>query len=273
MRRNLVRTTIFGGMVVAALLAVAGLAPTAENPVQREPTPVSLPVRVVSRPPLVDGRGIDDAWRAVAWAEVADPGLAGEGKLAVKACTTGERLYLLVRFPAREARRRHRPWHWDPVAQLYRSGQETEMALSVLLFGEAMVDVWVWRAERTNAAGYADDGRFDAAAGFVPDAGDPCWESRPPGDFAGPTLQRFYPRQPTGSQADVRARGTWEQGWWTVELSRRLTARNADDVTISPTAMAMIQLFTGLPTAAPEPRHPILLFTPEMPVPNGEAAP
>lgn len=233
------------------LLAATGLAAggDASGPPAED---LSLPVVQVAQPPMVDGHGLDEAWRAVAWTTLPDPRLAPEDRLAVKACTDGSRLFLLVRFPAVVERRRHRPWRWDATTQHYHSGGEAEEALTVLLLGaNGMVDAWVWRADRTDAAGFADDGSFSPARGFSPDAGTACWESRYVSGFAGAELPRFYPREPTGSLADVRARGVWENGVWTVEMSRLLNTRRPDDLALLAGEAMPAQLFTGLPLEAP----------------------
>ena len=43
-----------------------------------------------------------------------------------------------------------------------------------------------------------------------------------------------YPRQPTGSRADVRAKGVWSNGQWTIEFARKLNTGHDDDVAFTP---------------------------------------
>ena len=45
----------------------------------------------------------------------------------------------------------------------------------------------------------------------------------------GDALPRRYLRTPEGSRSDISAIGRWDDGWWTVELSRRLDTGNPDD--------------------------------------------
>jgi len=237
-----------GALSAQAGQPMAGLAP--ESPADADgegavAAVIALPIPLASRPPLVDGRSLDEAWQGQPWTSVG-------GQLWAKACRDRTRLFLLVRFPAAEERRRHRPWRWDATAQHYLSGDAEEQALTVLWRGaDGTADAWVWRADRTDAAGHADDGWFRPGDGFRPDAGSPCWESRYVAEFAGAELPRFYPQEPTGSLADVRARGIWEEGHWTVELARALETGEADDLALP--GWGRLQVHPGLPTAVPEP--------------------
>jgi hypothetical protein len=222
---------------------------------------VDIPVPHVLRPPLVDGRGLDEAWSTQPWTLLAEPRLGDGQRLAVKGCTDGVKIFLLIRFPASTERRRHRPWRWDPITQQYLSSAEEEQALTVLWLGDAgQSDAWIWRSDRTDAAGHADDAWASPAEGLRPDRGTPCWESRYVANFAGAELPRFYPREPTGSLADVRARGVWEDGAWTVELARPLETGWPDDLPLRLGETVAAHVFTGLPDALPMPGQPRLQF-------------
>jgi len=131
--------------------------------------------------------------------------------------------------------------------------------LSCMLAGRVyMDDVWHWKAARTNPAGYAQDRRFvierveaatiDAPGHYVAhngtsvrvtwleDAGRPLVNevSAPPLENNGPA-ETFELGEPSGSQADIGAKGVWEAGYWTVEMSRRFdTGHHVDDAVIDP---------------------------------------
>jgi hypothetical protein len=47
-------------------------------------------------------------------------------------------------------------------------------------------------------------------------------------------VPQYLAGTPSGSAADVRAKGTWASGWWTVELARRLDTGHADDTAFDP---------------------------------------
>lgn len=128
-------------------------------------------------------------------------------------------------------------------------------ALSCMLAGKDYVDdVWHWKAARTNPTGYAQDRLFivrriedseDASGGMYiarngspvqilwkEDGGDPLvTEIDPPieGGVAGPA---FEAKTPSGSQADIIAKGEWKEGIWVLELRRSLVTGHADDVSI-----------------------------------------
>jgi hypothetical protein len=47
-------------------------------------------------------------------------------------------------------------------------------------------------------------------------------------------VPQYLPGTPTGSAADVRAKGAWADGWWTLELARKLDTGHADDTPFDP---------------------------------------
>jgi hypothetical protein len=122
-------------------------------------------------------------------------------------------------------------------------------------------DVWYWRAAGTDLSGYADDGmcivssdevkpqtrdinisRIECSRGkgksgkkryflWTADAGDaPYTQKRHPREYQGEDIDVFGPSVPSGSRADIKAKGVWKDGYWTVELSRRLQTGYPDDV-------------------------------------------
>ena len=48
--------------------------------------------------------------------------------------------------------------------------------------------------------------------------------------YKGDKLLRYVKQNPSGSRMDVKAKGIWEDGRWTIELSRKLKTHNGDDV-------------------------------------------
>lgn len=47
-------------------------------------------------------------------------------------------------------------------------------------------------------------------------------------------MPQFSPGKPTGSAADVRAKGAWADGRWTLELGRKLGTAQKDDTKFDP---------------------------------------
>jgi hypothetical protein len=155
---------------------------------------------------------------------------------------------------------------WDKV--------KPEADLNKLKTAGKYLDLWQWRAARSNAVGYAsDDWVFEYRNG---DAGRSPFFSTPKPQFmydekitgfraipesqlqarmgqgaliekknavaldpnakfaVGDLLPQYLQREPEGSAADVRAFGRYADGHWVVELRRRLNTGNADDRVLRP---------------------------------------
>ena len=110
-------------------------------------------------------------------------------------------------------------------------------------------DIWFWKAHRTDHAGYADDkmhiySRTEVPGAYVlisrqgqrfyvsrdGDAGDAAYANRVYGVYEGERRPPYRYQTPTGSRADVRAKGQWREGLWTVEFSRKRVTDHADDL-------------------------------------------
>ncbi len=113
---------------------------------------------------------------------------------------------------------------------------------SGMLSGDVAVwDLWQWKATRTHPQGSALDRShhfsLDQPSGRAR-SGVPIWLARPedagesverkqpaPESFGGKSVRPYLPGTPTGSQTDVWAVGSWQDGWWTLERARRLRAQ------------------------------------------------
>lgn len=110
-------------------------------------------------------------------------------------------------------------------------------------------DIWFWKAARTDHAGYADDKmhlyhvhqqkkakKLLSKSGRIfylrrmGDAGRAAYATVLHDQFSGPTVSQFIFRNPEGSRADVRAKGVWQEGLWTIEWRRKLKTGHPDDV-------------------------------------------
>ncbi|MEO5334462.1 MAG: ethylbenzene dehydrogenase-related protein, partial [Magnetococcus sp. YQC-5] len=111
-------------------------------------------------------------------------------------------------------------------------------------------DIWRWSAGRSNLSGVADDmlhafskNPFDKPAREyegkngtvyflnVLDAGYSGWQTSPqPKAGSGPVVASIVKAgEPAGSRADVLAVGKWQDGVWTLEMSRNLNTKDPDD--------------------------------------------
>jgi hypothetical protein len=195
---------------------------------------------------VIDGIQNEKAWSSVPFQAIKTDSC----EIKYKIYSHNSCIYLLVVFPSEKENRKHRLWHWDPLKQLYLSGPEKEDELYVLwsefpldaipgTFAEN-ADVWIWRAARTDPAGFADDYYFinerlssrpyNEFADLLQDNGKSCWFNRYFAVFAGNELPRYNQSTPEGSLADVRAKGSWNSGVWTVEFSRKMNTGNTDDI-------------------------------------------
>ena len=161
----------------------------------------------------------------------------------------------------------HKPFVWDAGKSVYVEGPEREdmFALAFVHTGpftadmlspvEAVWDVWHWKATRTNPQGFAMDrthryarqqwegkGKSHTAKNGEPiwiarpeDAGDTVEKKRPaPASREAERVPQYLPGTPSGSAADVRAKGAWSDGWWTLELERKLSTGYPDDTEFDP---------------------------------------
>ncbi len=216
-------------------------------------------------PPVLDGRAGDSAWKGASPFSFAVKGASGNFTVTLSALRGKERLYFLVQWPDRDENVEHHPWVWSKERGEYSVGKEIEDAVALQFaakgwFGECMLsgkdavaDLWYWRAGRTNPAGFAEDGSLTASTKRIPkansyqaknrktvwvkenrDPGTAPYRSQVAGAYEGERVRRYVTRKPSGSAADVTAKGAWEKGSWTVELARRLKTGDPADVVLSP---------------------------------------
>ena len=219
-----------------------------------------LPVIHVAEPPVIDGLATDVAWEKAR--EIKTHDKAADLTVTLKAVYTEAEIFLLVTFPDPDESRTHKSWIWDKGRELYTVGNDREDVfvikwsmdtkntdLSIYADNPHQADIWYWKACRTDGAGFADD-KFHVYSQEenrnatktvsrsgktmyllrIGDEGTSAYTIDLRSDYAGDILPRFLIKQPTGSRADVRAKGHWENGTWTIEFRRNLLTGNRDDV-------------------------------------------
>lgn len=214
----------------------------------------------VSSAPVVDGLDADGVWRRAQEFLVHD--LIAGLDVRLKAVYTDQQIFFLVRFPDPDESRLHKPWIWNPEKKLYEIGPQREDSfvfkwamnaetkeLSVFSDQPHMADIWFWKADRTDPAGYADDKIDSLFSGIKPksmeilslsgkpmsllrsgDQGEPAYKTILFLDYQGETIPQFEKQAPSGSRADIQAKGVWSLGYWTVEFARSLDTGHTDDV-------------------------------------------
>lgn len=219
-----------------------------------------LTAEKVAKAPVVDGKSNDPAWSR-AKAIVTHDKQAGID-ITLKAVYTDKRIFFLVSFPDPDESREHKCWTWDKKMKMYRQGLTREdvfvikcnllpvpVDLSIYSDSPYEADIWFWKACRTDPAGYADDKIQRLSPEKLPksrpvksksgktmylqrlmDGGKAPYKTTFYTEYKGDNLPHFEPQIPSESHADIRAKGVWKNGRWTVEFGRDLITGNKDDI-------------------------------------------
>ncbi|MDH3595431.1 MAG: ethylbenzene dehydrogenase-related protein [Rhodospirillales bacterium] len=252
-----------GTAISAAVLAgIAFTAPAAR-------AEVTLQAAAAGAPITLDG-DISD-WNGVSDITVPLAGDGGVDAVELRAVVRGDTIYVLAVWDDPTEDILHKPYGWDEASQSYKKlkRMEDRLAISLRMSGnfsqnkmdgsEFVADVWHWKAARSNPAGVAHDKMWkvsltpfekgkdvDEKGGALktPD-GRTLYIARP--SDAGPRLYKpvkYDVKQgdvmsryevntsPSGSIADVKAKGVWRNGRWYLELARKLDTGNPDDAVI-----------------------------------------
>ena len=218
----------------------------------------------VDQAPAVDGKDDEDIWSRTKTLSVHDPIAAID--IQLKSVYTDEWIFLLVKFPDETENRAHKTLNWNKDLGVYRTGFKREdtfllkwsmepypVDLSIAAEKPYKADIWYWKAHRTDPVGYADDKmhvygarKTDTAKKLLSrsgqrfyldrpgDAGESAYETQVYEEYMKDDMPRYRHRQPQGSRADVRAKGVWADGRWTIEFSRKLDTAHVDDVQFDP---------------------------------------
>lgn len=210
--------------------------------------------------PVVDGMANEELWTGAAAVIVHDHIAAID--ISLKAAYNSDKIFILASFADPDENRQHHTLIWDDTLKAYQNGPEREDVLvlkwsmasypTTLTLQENLpytADIWFWKAMRTDHAGFADDkmhiysatrskrsktmisqnGQFFYLT-RVGDAGRAAYTTSLVEGFQTVRLPKYSLRQPEGSRADIRAKGTWQEGRWTIEFSRKLDTGHDDDI-------------------------------------------
>jgi hypothetical protein len=213
-----------------------------------------------SQGPLVDGLETEDVWKNAEAVTIFDP--IAQVQITIKTVYTDATIFFLVSFPDKDESRKHRSWAWNKLKEMYEEAQDREDVfvfkwkmdqatkdLSVSSDESYAADIWYWKANRTDPGGFADD-KIQRLYSYATrdshelisksgkkmyierrgDAGKSAYRSEIYVDYQGDLVQRYFSRQPESSRADVKAKGVWKDGRWTIEFARALVTGNGDDV-------------------------------------------
>jgi hypothetical protein len=201
--------------------------------------------------PELDGK-FDSAWYEVPSYEFKRIGFSAP--LKMRSLIYGDSIYFLIEWKDASHNKKHKPWSWDGKKGAYVVGPEREDLLT-LRWGINMDnerinssnDVWMWGSVRANQ-GFADDlyeivskkplqksvkkRDFEGQAYFLQSQGDvgrKCWVT----NFENTAFwltSRYNSIRPSGSRSDVQAMALWKNKTWTIEIKRKLSTSNYDDV-------------------------------------------
>ncbi|BBO81869.1 hypothetical protein DSCO28_24350 [Desulfosarcina ovata subsp. sediminis] len=220
----------------------------------------------VNRAPVIDGRADDPVWEQSRSYLTQDKksGIA----VTLKAVYTDNRIFFLVRFPDQDESTLHKDWVWNPGLGIYEMGSKREDTfvfkwsmsgnradLSLESDKSYRADIWFWKANRTDPSGFADDKIQQLTFNPAPktktvtsrtgktaylsrrgDEGDSAYKSVIFNEYQGDRIPRFKSQPPSGSRADILAKGLWQNHQWTIEFSRRLNTGHLDDIQFDPTS-------------------------------------
>ena len=220
----------------------------------------------VAKLPDIDGKAGDDAWKSAKELAVKmdqpdeDP---MKKQISIKAVHDGTSVCFLLTWTDADKNDEHSPLIWKDTAYEAQDDKvEDACSLGFELEGkfdsdmkagiESKWDVWEWGAARTNSTGYALDRTHIYSKNAPPapikgrrltareggtiyfwhpvDEGAPCYTKlEVPEKKVKDVMLQFPPQKPTGSAADVEAKGEWANGKWTVEFKRKLSTGHKDD--------------------------------------------
>ena len=240
---------------------------------------ISVPV---DKPPTLDGVGNDEVWQSAKPLEVAakrvmPPDIGRSTRVSIQSVHTDTHIYFLASWEDSTESISHKTWIWNAKKKGYEQGPDREdmfvlafentgvFTADMLSGDEGVWDVWHWKAHRTNPQGYAMDKTHrytrekpeGKAKFYTAKNGETIWIARPedagdtvekqqaaPATFQGDRVPQYEPGIPSGSTADLRAKGEWADSRWTLEHGRRLDTGNADDTPFNPSRSYKMALAT-----------------------------
>lgn len=214
----------------------------------------------VDQPPAIDGDSTEAAWARARSITLQDK--VTKIGITLKAIHTQKAIFFLVRYADATEEREHKTLIWDEELEFYKTGPTREdsfvfkwnmepdpVDLTLSANRPYQADIWYWKAARTDHAGYADDKMQlytahnqkkskkmlskDGRLFYLRRSGDngnAAYKAKAQQGFTRKTQPQFEFVKPTGSRADVHAKGIWKNGAWTIEFARQLQTGHADDI-------------------------------------------
>ncbi len=214
--------------------------------------------------PTIDGVTEDPIWSHAPIVVTLD--FASQRLIVLQSAHTSDEIFFRVTYPDAAPSETHKSWGWDQQEAIYKPQPDREdmFVFKWSLVGNTVhlglrdaephrADIWFWKAHRTNPTGYADDKWQLVSASSQPkakaltspaygtlffrrigDAGTSAYSEKQFYEYQSQILPKYYPRQPQGSRADIRAKGVWDNGAWNIEWARKLQTGHDDDIAFIP---------------------------------------
>ncbi len=222
----------------------------------------------VFREPEINGRAESAIWGlAKPYAVIIKNKKGDEKTIVVKTIYTNNNIYFFVQWEDITENKTHKTWFWDKEKKQYKVGEDIEdkfdlmFALKNNSFTACMLsganfeaDLWEWGAAKTNPIGFADDQKIEITGNRIRransytayngrkvwiksifDPGEPCYKQDIPVEYKWDKVPSYINQQPSGSRADIKAKGIWKDGIWMVEIGRKLTTNDKEnDIQFNP---------------------------------------
>jgi len=225
----------------------------------------TINVVTLSKAPKLDGQ--DSDWRDVAGntiklSPIQAKSTLGHREVLLKAGHYQGQVFFYLKWPDKTQNIIHKPYMWNEKKQRYVKGPQREdrLALQFEISGEystdwanAMdfeADMWHWKSSRSNPLELAHDKKTTLSknkllrAASIPsadgskryvrrvsDTGTPIYRNLRYGTKEQEIMPKYQLHaKPEGSIADVKAKGVWKDGYWQLELRRKLDTGHNDDV-------------------------------------------
>lgn len=213
----------------------------------------------LSSPPAIDGNA--DDWQAYQAVDIPLEGVLDIKNVSVKSGIAGDEVFFIFQWKDSTHDSDHKPYLWDAAKEKYSTGDQSEDRFSInfdmegdfthdWLSGNSFkADMWHWKAARSNPIGLAQDKltiittepskkayTTTAKNGQTiyilrpSDAGDELYKTARYATKEKDRMPKYILNgDAKGSIADVKAKGVWDNGLWTLELKRKLNTGNPDD--------------------------------------------
>ncbi len=220
----------------------------------------TIPVITLDVPPQIDGNPSD--WQNYDAIQIPLEGPLDIENVNVKAGISDDEIFFIFQWQDDSHDSKHKPHIWNSTKEKYSPGKQREDRFAInfgmegdfthdWLSGKSFkADMWHWKAARTNPIGLAHDKQTiittikskkayetKAENGQLiyilrpSDSGDKLYSTARYATKKKRVMPKYILNQnATGSITDVKAKGVWKDGQWTLELKRKLNTGNADDI-------------------------------------------